>query len=65
MMRLSVEYTPESSQKKFYILASKELAWRGNEAVYAMTYHFKAEKDNCGHFTGRVEYNPIFSKTNQ
>ena len=65
MMRLSDENTPEGSQKMFCILASKELAWRGNEAVYAMTYLFKAEKNNCGHFKGHVEYNLIFSKTNQ
>ena len=62
MMKFWDENTPEAS--KFYIIASKKLACRGNEA-YAMTQNFKVVKYNCGDFTGREAYNPIFSKTNQ
>ena len=42
------ENTPEGLQKKFYVIASKELAWRDNEAVYAMIYHIQIEKSNKG-----------------
>lgn len=65
MQKVWDENTPEGLQKKFYIIASKELAWRGNEAVNAKTYHFQIETSNRGTPTGRIIYNPIFSKTNQ
>lgn len=65
MQKIWDENTPEGLQKKFFIIASKELAWRGNEAAYATTHYFKMEMDNYGNSTNRIEYNPIFTKTNQ
>ncbi|KAK9871652.1 hypothetical protein WA026_014097 [Henosepilachna vigintioctopunctata] len=59
------ENTPDGLQKNFYQIFSVELAWRGNEAVFCLTDYFKAECDNYGQPTGRIEYNTIFSKTAQ
>jgi hypothetical protein len=59
------ENTPEVLQKKFYFLASYELARRGGEGAQYKTNVFKEELDNRGCQTGRIEYNPIFSKTAQ
>ncbi|KAK9881460.1 hypothetical protein WA026_016346 [Henosepilachna vigintioctopunctata] len=59
------ENTPDDLQKKFYQICSVQLAWRGNEAVFCLTDYFKAECDNYGQPTGRIEYNTIFSKTAQ
>jgi hypothetical protein len=56
---------PEGLQKKFFLIASYELAWRGGEGAQCQTYFFKEEINNEGLPTGRVEYNSIFSKTAQ
>lgn len=56
---------PEGLQKRFFHIASFELAWRGSEAVGCKIFHFKEEKNQNGTPTGRLEYNPIFSKTCQ
>ncbi|KAJ3648545.1 hypothetical protein Zmor_020340 [Zophobas morio] len=62
---LYLEENPDGLQKKFFFLASYELAWRGGEATNCLIKHFKYETDNNGKRTGRIEYNPIFSKTAQ
>lgn len=59
------EETPDGAQKKFFHLCSYELAWRGNEAVNCKIHFFQKEFNNMGEFTGRIEYNSIFSKTTQ
>lgn len=59
------EENPEGLQRKFFHVCSFELAWRGNEAVNCKVHFFQDEIDNEGQFTGRVEYNPVFSKTAQ
>lgn len=59
------ENTPDGLQKKCYQICSVELAWRGNEAVFCLIDYFKAEYDNYGQPTRRIEYNTIFSKTAQ
>ncbi|KAF5297219.1 hypothetical protein FQR65_LT10035 [Abscondita terminalis] len=47
------------------LFSTKELAWRGNEGAYSKTDFFKIETSNFGKPTGRIEYNPLFSKTAQ
>jgi integrase len=59
------EETPEGLQRKFYHIASYELAWRGGEAVNCLIDHFTDEINNTGKTTGRIIYNPVFSKTSQ
>ncbi|XP_023310426.1 uncharacterized protein LOC111691585 [Anoplophora glabripennis] len=59
------EDCPEGLQRKFFHIASHELAWRGGEGAVANIEYFVEETDNFGKFTGRIEYNPIFSKTTQ
>lgn len=59
------EETPDGLQRKFFMLASYELAWRGGEGARCLTHFFNEELDNTGTPTGRIEYNPIFSKTAQ
>lgn len=59
------ENTPEGLQKKFFHVAGHELAWRGNEGAAAQLEYFVEEIDNRGEPTGRIEYNPVFSKTTQ
>ena len=63
--KLYSEENPEGLQKKFFFLASYELIWRGGEAANCLVKYFKPEIDNTGRATGRIEYNPIFSKTAQ
>lgn len=65
MQKVWDENTPEGLQKKFFNVVAKELAWRGNEGVFATIYHFNQETDNFGKLTNRIEYNPMFNKTNQ
>ncbi|XP_045473938.1 uncharacterized protein LOC123680198 [Harmonia axyridis] len=65
MVSLWDENTPAGLQRKFYHIASVELAWRGGEAVNCKVHYFKEEVDNSGMKTGRVEYNPLFNKTAQ
>ncbi|XP_045479416.1 uncharacterized protein LOC123684273 [Harmonia axyridis] len=65
MVSLWDENTPAGLQRKFYHIASVELAWRGGEAVNCKVHYFKEEVDNSGIKTGRVEYNPLFNKTAQ
>lgn len=62
MLRTFDEDTPEGLQRKKFLVASYELAFRGGEGAHCLTYYFKEEIDNSGSFTGRIEYNPIFSK---
>jgi hypothetical protein len=45
--------------------ASYELVWRGGEACNCLLSYFEEEFDNYGNPTGRIAYNPIFSKTAQ
>lgn len=59
------EDTPMGLQRKCYHVIAFELAWRGGEAARCLIQHFKHEIDNTGTPTGRLEYNPIFSKTAQ
>ena len=59
------EDTPEGLQRKFFHVSSRELAWRGGEGCSASVKYFVEEKDSKGGFTGRIEYNPLFSKTTQ
>lgn len=59
------ETTPDGLQRKFFHIASYELAWRGGEACNCHLSHFEEEFDNCGNPTGRLAYNPVFSKTAQ
>lgn len=65
ILKIFDETNPEGLQKKFFFIASYELAWRGGEGYKCMVYFFKEEIDNHGLFTNRIEYNPIFSKTAQ
>lgn len=58
------EENPHGLQKKFFLLASVELAWRGNEGAKCLINYFKEEFKNDA-ATGRIEYNPIFNKTSQ
>lgn len=59
------EDTPKGLQRKFFHIAAVELAWRGGEAAACVVDYFKEELDNSGSFTGRLEYNTVFSKTFQ
>lgn len=59
------EKTPEGLQLKFFHLVSYELAWRGGEGTNCLTHYFKPEINNEGKLTGRLEYNPVFTKTCQ
>lgn len=59
------ENNPDGLQKIFFHICSFELAWRGNEAANCKMHYFQKELDLKGDFSGRVEYNPIFSKTSQ
>ncbi|KAJ3655533.1 hypothetical protein Zmor_014660 [Zophobas morio] len=65
MVQILNENTPDGLQKKFFLIASFELAWRGGEGASCFTYYFKPEIDNKGLIIGRIEYNPVFSKTAQ
>lgn len=65
MAKLWNENLPNEIQKKFYHIAAFEQAWRGGEAADCRVHYFKEEYDNHGCITGRMEYNPIFSKTCQ
>ncbi|KAJ9587251.1 hypothetical protein L9F63_019230 [Diploptera punctata] len=59
------EKTPEGLQIKFYLNASLELARRGGEAVKCLIHYFQEGLDHNGKPTGRIAYNPVFSKTCQ
>ena len=59
------EDTVSELQKKSYVTAAKELAWRGGEGAHCLLHYFKPEVDSSGNLTGRYEYNQIFSKTQQ
>lgn len=65
MINIYDENTPDGLQKKFYHIAAHELAWRGGEATSCLINYFKEEYNNMGVQTGRIEYNPIISKTAQ
>ena len=56
---------PVGLQLKFFHVISRELAWRGGEGIMAKVENFVKEIDHQGHFTGRIEYNPVFTKTTQ
>ncbi|KAH0812938.1 hypothetical protein GEV33_009853 [Tenebrio molitor] len=60
MVEMCDENTPTGLQKKFFLIAGYELAWRG-EAGASCLHHFSEEKNN----EGRIEYNPVFTKTCQ
>lgn len=59
------ENSPDGLQKKFYQISAVELAWRGNEATFCLVEFFNNEVNIYGEFTGRIEYNTVFSKTTQ
>ncbi|XP_031335169.1 uncharacterized protein LOC116165037 [Photinus pyralis] len=59
------EDTPDGLERKFYYIASYELAWRGGEAAVAEVNFFHDEVSNSSVWSGRIEYNPVFSKTAQ
>ncbi|XP_074031508.1 uncharacterized protein [Leptinotarsa decemlineata] len=59
------ENTPIGLLRKFYHIATVELAWRGGEGAACLVDYFHIEKDNNGSPTNRIECNPIFSKTCQ
>lgn len=65
IVKLLDENTPDGLQKKFFVIASYELVWRGGEGAKCLMHYFKEEVDNGGLKTGRIEYNPIFSKSCQ
>jgi hypothetical protein len=47
------------------LIASVEHAWRGGEASNCLLHYFRKETENDGTMTGRIEYNPVFTKTTQ
>lgn len=55
MRQICDEDCPDGLQKKFFIVASVELAWRGGEGCNALIHHFKFELQNDGSETGRIE----------
>ena len=59
------EETPGGLQKKVFFTLSYELAWRGGEGGRAKMVFFKEEVDISGTKTGRISYNPVFTKTTQ
>lgn len=65
MINVWDENTPEGLQIKFFLIASIELAWRGGEGASCLVHYFQEERENDGNLTGRLIYNPIFTKTNQ
>lgn len=65
MVEIWDENTPTGLQRKFFLIAGYELAWRGGEASKCRIHYFSEEKSNKGVSTGRVEYNPVFTKTTQ
>jgi hypothetical protein len=65
MIEIWDENTPNGLQRKLFHIVGYELAWRGGEASTCCIQHFIEEKDKNGARTGRVEYNPVFSKTSQ
>ena len=65
MLNVWDEETPDDLQKKFYLIASVELAWRGGEGAMCSIKYFKEETNSDGIQTGRIEYNPVFTKTTQ
>lgn len=44
---------------------SIELAWRGGEGAACLIHYFREEMNVYNTPTGRIEYNPIFTKTTQ
>lgn len=65
MIESCEENTPDGLQKKFFHIASYELAWRGGEGAKCMIYYFHEELKNDGMPSNRIIYNPIFTKTCQ
>lgn len=61
MVSLWDENTPSGLQRKFYLIASMELAWRGGEAFNCMMHYLKPEIDNDGIKTGTYVFLLIFS----
>lgn len=55
MQKVWTEDTPKSLLKN----------WHGQVMKANLHQYFKKELDNFGNFTNRIEYNPIFKKTNQ
>lgn len=59
------EDTPDGLQAKFFYIAGLELGWRGEEAAKCGITHFNIELDSRGVETGRIAYNPVFSKNGE
>ena len=59
------ENTPDGLLKKFFHIAAQELTWRGEEGTQYLVSFFNVKFDHKGAKTGRIEYNPILSKTAQ
>lgn len=65
IINLWSEENPIGLQRKFYHIAAYELCWRGGEGANCLVNYFHEEQDNSGNLTGRIEYNPLFSKSAQ
>ena len=57
--------TPDGLQRKLFHVISYELAWRRGEGSSCLIHNFHEERDHNGFLSGRIEYNPIFTKTCQ
>jgi DNA polymerase III alpha subunit (gram-positive type) len=56
MIEIWNENNPIGLQRKFFHLASYELAWRGGEGAKCLIHHFKEETNNDGAKTGSYIY---------
>ncbi|KAK9738014.1 Phage integrase family [Popillia japonica] len=65
MINVWDEENPDGLQKKFCLIVSIELAWRGGEGAACLIHYFREEMNVYNTPTGRIEYNPIFTKTTQ
>lgn len=65
MVRVCDENTPDGLQKKLFFVFAFELAWRGGEGHKCLISYFKEEENNVGEKTGRIIYDPVFTKTTQ
>ncbi|KAJ3649636.1 hypothetical protein Zmor_021366 [Zophobas morio] len=55
------ETTQDGLRRKFFHIASYELAWRGREAYNCLLSYFEEQFDSYRIPTGRIAYNPSFS----
>lgn len=62
MLALYSDENPSDLNRRYYQYASFIFQWRGNEGANSLIHHYKEEKNLRGELTGRIEYNPIFTK---